>query len=336
LVRLVEQMMENFSSAFVPLSWAVDVVPQLRYLPEWLPGMGYKKVARAWYRLNRAVWDTPFSLVQRQMAVGANRPSYVSSLLAKLADNTDGKLSRRDENMIKETAAILYGGGADTTISTLNSFILAMLLFPDVQRKAQKEIDDVIGTGRLPQFEDHGNLPYVSALVKESLRWFPVLPVATTHVVDAELTYEGFQIPKGAYLVTSIWWLLHDPDVYAEPSSFDPSRFLESRDEPDPAKHAFGYGRRICPGRFLAMESLYITISRFLAVFDITRAVDDEGRELEIKVEPTAGLISHPTPYPFVIKVRSAAHEELIRSIEIDHPWEASDAQYLDADELEI
>lgn len=328
--------MDNFSSAFVPLSWAVDVVPQLRYLPGWLPGMGYKKVVRAWYQLNRAVWDTPFSFVQRQMTARANRPSYVSSLIEKLADDADGKLSIGDENLIKETAVILYGGGADTTISTLNSFILAMLLFPDVQRKAQKEIDDVIGTGRLPGFEDRENLPYVSALVKESLRWFPVLPIGTTHAVDAELTYEGLQIPKGAYLITSIWWLLHDPDVYVDPSSFNPSRFLESRDEPDPAKHAFGYGRRICPGRFLAMESLYITISRFLAVFDISRAVDDEGRELEINVEHTQGLISHPTPYPYVIKARSAAHEDLIRSIEVDHPWEESDAQHLDVDALQI
>lgn len=327
--------MDNFSSALVPLSRAVDIVPRLRYLPDWLPGMGYKKVAQAWYRLNRAVYDAPFSLVQRQMAAGANRPSYVSSLIEKLSDDLDGKLSKSDEDMIKETAAILYGGGADTTISTLNSFILAMLLFPDVQRKAQKEIDDVVGTGRLPGFEDRENLPYVRALVKESLRWFPVAPIGT-HAVDAEFTYEGFRIPKGAYLVTSIWWLLHDPDVYHEPSSFDPSRFLQPRDEPDPAKHAFGWGRRICPGRFLSMESLYITISRFLAVFDITRAVDGEGRELEIRVEHTAGLISHPTPYPYAIKARSAAHEELIRSIEIDHPWETSDAQYLDVDTLEV
>lgn len=333
LVGMIERMMDNFSSAFVPLSWTVDVIPQLRYLPEGFPGTGFKKIARAWHQLTRAVDDVPYALVQQQMAAGANRPSYVSSLIQKLSkSSTSGGLSKRDEDMIKETAAILYGGAADTTVSTFSSFILAMLLFPDIQRKAQSEIDAVIGTGKLPGFEDREELPYVNALIKESLRWFPVLPIATTHAVDEEFIYGGFRIPKSAYLLFSIWWFLHDPIVYVEPSSFDPDRFLEPRNEPKTSNHAFRYGRRACPGRFLATESLYITISRFLATFHISKALDDEGQELDVKVEPTAGLICHPAPYPYVIKVRSAAHAELVRSVERNHLWEEGDAQQLNFD----
>lgn len=333
LVKMIEEMMDNLSSAFVPLSWSIDVIPLLRYLPEGFPGTGFKKVARAWQQVTRGVYDKPYLLVERQMAAGTNRPSYVSSLIQKLSMSSgDGKLSRDDEDMIKQTAAIVYGGAADTTISTFNSFILAMLLFPDVRHKAQREIDDVVGTERLPGFGDREKLPYVDALVKESLRWFPVVPIGTTHAADEEIIYGGFRIPKGSYLLPSIWWFLHDPEVYPEPSSFSPERFLEPRHEPDPADHAFGYGRRVCPGRYLGTESLYITISRLLAVFDFEKAVDDQGKELDVHVEALAGLISHPAPYPFVIKARSAAHAALIRSVEVDHPWEASDARLLNAD----
>lgn len=331
LVSMIEQMMDNFSSAFVPLSWLVDVIPQLRRLPDGFPGTGFKKTARAWSRITEGVYQAPYALVESQMAAGTHRTSYVSSLIDKFSQSSaDGRISKEDMDMIKETSAILYGGAADTTISTMNSVVLAMLLFPEVQQRAQQEIDSVVGTARLPDFDDRDRLPYINALVKESIRWFPVVPITTTHAADEEIIYEGYRIPKGSYLLPSAWWFLHDPEVYPNPSVFDPERFLGHRDEPDPSDHAFGYGRRICPGRYLGMESLYITISRFIASFDVTRAVDQDGKELEVSVVPTAGLISHPAPYPYVIKPRSPGHAALIRSVEQDHPWEPSDARLLD------
>lgn len=146
--------MDNFSSAFVPLAWMVDIVPQLRYLPEGFPGASFKKTAREWYEVTRKVYDAPFSFVQELMAAGTNRPSFVSSLIERLRHGSeDGELCKEDEEAIKQSAAILYGGGADTTISSLTSFTLAMLLFPEVQRKAQREIDNVVGSSRLPSFE---------------------------------------------------------------------------------------------------------------------------------------------------------------------------------------
>lgn len=329
LVALIEKMMDNLSLAQVPLSFIVDILPLLRHLPEGFPGTRFKKLARDLYQTTRGVLDAPYYFVQEQMARGTNRPSYVSSLIHKLShDSGDKRLSKQDEDTIKETAGIVYGGGADTTVSTLSSFVLAMLLFPEVQKKAQKEIDDVIGPTRLPGFEDHERLPYVNALIKESMRWFPVLPMNTAHATDEEIVYEGYRIPKGSYLLTSNWWLLHDPEVYPDPSAFDPERYIEPRSERDPLDHAFGYGRRICPGRHFAMNSLFITISRFLATFNIIKKVSD-GIELEVKVEATPGIINHPTPYPYTIKVRSEKYADLIRSVEQDHPWERSDGGLL-------
>jgi fumagillin biosynthesis cytochrome P450 monooxygenase len=330
LVNLIEKMMDNFSQAFVPLAWPVDLIPQLRHLRDGFPGTGYRKTAQAWRQVCQSVCNTPYNFVRMQMDSGVNAASYVSALVERLSNESEnGKLSEVDEKTVKLTAAVSYGGGADTTLSTLTSFVLAMLLFPKVQRKAQKEIDDALGAIRLPGFEDRERLPYVSALVKEALRWLPVLPIGTAHVVDEEFTYEGYRIPKGAYLLPSIWWFLHDPDVYSDPSSFEPDRFLGCRNEPDPAEHTFGYGRRICPGRFLAEESLFITISRVLATMNITRAVDANGHELEVKLEARPGLICHAAPFPYEIRPRSEEHADLIRLVEKSHPWEISDAKSL-------
>ncbi|GJN76720.1 hypothetical protein PLIIFM63780_000207 [Purpureocillium lilacinum] len=330
LVKLVEEMMDNFSSAFVPLAWVVDIVPQLRYLPEGFPGASFKKTAREWYEVTRKVYDAPFSFVQELMAAGTNRPSFVSSLIERLRHGSeDGELCKEDEEAIKQSAAILYGGGADTTISSLTSFTLAMLLFPEVQRKAQREIDNVVGSSWLPSFEDRDQLPYINAIVKETLRWFPVVPIGTAHATDDEVLYESFRIPKGAYLLPSLWWFLHDPDTYADPSVFDPERFLPPRNESDPSNHVFGFGRRICPGRFLSQETLFITIARILATFNIRRETDGEGRELEVEVRPTAGLISAPAPFPYLIEPRSEKHEALVRALEDGQIWESSDAAFL-------
>ncbi|KAI9162740.1 Cytochrome P450 monooxygenase CLM2 [Paramyrothecium foliicola] len=334
LTNLVQLMMDNFSRAFVPMAWSVDVLPALNYLPEGFPLTSFKRIGRQWKRINEIVIDAPYLFVRDQMMQRQNRPSYVSSLVDSLSssDNGAARLSKDDEDGIKVTAAALYGGGADTTVSSISSFVLAMMLFPAVQKKAQKEINDVVGNARLPDSNDQARLPYINALVKEALRWFPVVPIATAHATSTEILYDGYRIPKGSYILSSIWWFLHDPDVYADPSSFDPERYFESRNEPDPSEHVFGYGRRICPGRYLAVESLFITISRILAAFDISKAVDDNGKVIEPELKATSGLVSHPATFPFTIKPRSVRHEELIRAVEVEHPWDLSDSKNLDHD----
>ena len=80
-----------------------------------------------------------------------------------------------------------------------------MSLYPEVQRKTQEEIERVIGTDRLPTFDDRDNLPYVDAIVKEALRWHPVAPMGVPHMTTEDDIYEGYFIPKGALLLPNIW-----------------------------------------------------------------------------------------------------------------------------------
>lgn len=322
--------MDVFGPATDLLAWAVNAFPSLKYLPEWVPGTSFKKTAREWGKLVQSVINVPYVFVRQEMARRAHRPSYVSALIEQSREtNGEGaiELDEDTDDAIKKTAAVMYGGGADTSASSIHAFILAMILFPEVQKKAQKEIDAVVGRDRLPHYEDQNYLPYINALVKETFRWHPVAPLGVPHKVDEETSYGGYRIPKGAYLIPSIWWLLHDPQTYSDPSSFDPDRYLEPRNELDPTDANFGFGRRICPGRFLAIETLFITIAHLLATFDITKAVDESGNELQPQKIPTNGTISRLHDFPYSIKPRTAKHIDLIRTVEVEHPWEENDAR---------
>jgi cytochrome P450 len=80
-----------------------------------------------------------------------------------------------------------------------------MTLFPEAQRKAQEELDRVIGTSRLPTFEDRKNLPYIDAVVKETFRWHPLAPLGLPHMTDEDDVINGYLIPKGSILIPNIW-----------------------------------------------------------------------------------------------------------------------------------
>lgn len=91
------------------------------------------------------------------------------------------------------------------TVSSVACFYLAMMLYPEVQRKAQEEIDRVIGKGRLPGPADREQLPYVEAVVKETLRWHPVAPMGLPHASTEDDVYQGYFIPKNSLLFANVW-----------------------------------------------------------------------------------------------------------------------------------
>lgn len=312
LVSLIERMLDNVSAAFVPMTWIVDMFPPLQHLPVCL-GASFKNTAKSWRMTCEAAVQVPYSFTVQQMEAGIHQPSYVSNVL-EYETNT---LKAQTEDDIKWTALALFAAGTETTSATLTSFILAMIMFPSVQCKAQEEIDRVIGTDRLPTFDDKAKLPYISRVVTEAYRWFPILPLGIPHYADEDILYEGYNIPKGASILPAIWGICHDPALYSNPADFDPDRYLSPRNEPDPREVAFGFGRRICPGRFLAESSIFISITHILAVFTIGKAVDEHGMEIEVKVEPQvkdlASDTNHVNSFAYSIVPRTETYAKLIR-----------------------
>ncbi|KGQ10461.1 O-methylsterigmatocystin oxidoreductase [Beauveria bassiana D1-5] len=318
LVTLLHRMIDQIKEAFMPMAWVVDVLPALQHLPDWLPGMSFKKKAREHRQTMNEVADMPYAFVQEQMQKGTHRPSYVSSILETDTANSDDDQGSFDagppvrpteESDIKYTAATMYGAGVETSTSTLEAFALAMVLFPDVQRKAQQEIDSVVGPDRLPSPQDRARLPYTSNLVTELLRWWPVLPMGVVHTAQEDIMYRDYLIPKDAILMPMVWWFCHDPGCYADPAKFDPDRFSKAgSNEPDPRGVVFGFARRICPGRFFADSSLFMAISHILATLTITNDVDDKGRPKVAEIRHTPSVASRPVEFPFKIVPRNAEH----------------------------
>ncbi|KAF9895198.1 hypothetical protein FE257_000100 [Aspergillus nanangensis] len=331
LVGLIEHAMEHLSLAFVPLSWLVDAIPAIDCLPDGFPGTSYKQTAREWKAVNETAAELPYSFVRQQMQKGMHRPSYVSNLLEQsiIKNANSPTLPPEDEEAIKWTAVSLYAAGSDSTVAILTSFILAMIIFPDVQHKAQQEIDRIVGSGRLPGFDDRQDLPYIDAIVKESWRWNPVGPMGLTHKSEEDIMYRGYLIPKGAYLLPSLWWFLHDPNVYSDPDTFKPERYLAPLHEPDPSELAFGYGRRSCAGRYFADASVFIAVAQMLAVFHIGKARDAEGNEIDAKLEVIPGMINRPKKFDFEITPRSSCHADLLRRVEAEQGAQQSDAACL-------
>ncbi|KAI1308260.1 cytochrome protein [Xylaria venustula] len=325
LVELVDEAMEQFSAAVVPGAWLVDVMPVLKYIPDWLPGGRWKRTSREWHAVLKETSEKPLQFAQQRMARGNKDKNFVT----KFYEGKEDIVTGWDNDNIKWSALTTYGGGADTTVNAISSFFLAMTLFPEVQLKAREEIDRVVGTDRLPSFNDRENLPYIEAVLKEAWRWHTVAPISGPHTTTVEDFVNGYRIPKGAIVLPNVWWFTHDPAIYPDPMIFNPSRYLGSNPEPNPTGHIFGYGRRICAGRYIADSTVWLTIARSLAVFEIGKGLDESGREIEPIVNPLPGIISRPDEFQTTIKPRSHQHEALIRQVEELHPWEESDAAEL-------
>ncbi|KAG1741078.1 cytochrome P450 [Suillus lakei] len=310
-VDLADRALDQLSQSAVTGAFMVDIVPSLANVPEWFPGAGFKRLAREWHQTLEEMVDRPYQFVKDQMAAGIAPMSFTSNLL-------EGRtLSVEEEHMVKWSAVSLYAGGADTTVSTIYSLFLAMTLFSDVQKKAQAEIDAVVGTDRLPSFADRDSLPYTEALVKEVLRWNVVAPTGTRiiHCVSEDDIHDGYYIPKGSFIIPNIWFMLNDPRTYANPSRFKPERFLDNdgkEPETEPRTICFGFGRRICPGLHLADASIWLSTVMSLAVFDISKVVEN-GIEITPEVDPSLGSICHPKPFKCSIKPRSAKAIALIQ-----------------------
>jgi cytochrome P450 len=90
-------------------------------------------------------------------------------------------------------------------VLALHTFFLAMVLFPEAQRKAQKELDEVVGSTRLPDFEDRANLPYINALGKEVMRWHPIIPLGVAHSVTRDDVLGNYFIPAGSLVLGFAW-----------------------------------------------------------------------------------------------------------------------------------
>ncbi|KAL4062900.1 cytochrome P450 [Scleroderma citrinum] len=293
MVRTVKEFIELLTKALSPERAAIlSAFPILARLPDWFPGAGFKHQAAHSRKLATRVLEGPFNLVKNDIASGKAPPSMVADCLNAIDEKDD---LERQECAIKAAAATLFVAGFETSSSTLHSFILAMVLYPEVQARAQAEIDRVIGSDRLPTFDDRASLPYFDALFLELLRWSPVVPLGIPHATSTDDVYNGYYIPKGALVIINVWAMNRDEDKFDEADEFKPERFLTEdgklvANSTLSSNPIFGLGRRICPGRFAAEAFVWVAVVSILAAFHITKAKDADGNEIDVKRKFTTGI----------------------------------------------
>ena len=177
-----------------------------------------------------------------------------------------------------------------------------MVACPEIQKRAQDELDTVVGRTRTPNFSDAPDLPYIQALVKESLRWRPALPFGIPHAPTEDDWYEGMFIPKGTLCIANLWQCHHDPASYGpDAANFNPERFLDEHGKliPGPTEtrddghSTYGFGRRACVGKHAANDSLFIDIATVLWAARLEPARDENGKEipLDTKTPVDSGVI---------------------------------------------
>ncbi|KAI9431010.1 cytochrome P450 [Lactarius psammicola] len=306
------RMNEFAIKTFHPGALLVNDLAFLRHIPAWLPYISYEPLAQIGRNLGLEMVYEPMRFVRESIASGTARPSLALEHLQEI-EKLSGSDRSSAEKILVDVLGSLYAAGADTTVSSMMTFLIACLLHPDVQKKARDEIDAVVGRERLPAFEDRPRLPFVDAMCKEVLRWRPVVPLGVPHAATEDDVYEGFFIPKGAVVVGNTWAIFRDPSIYPEPDAFKPERFINPdgslRDDPL-LSSAFGYGKRICPGRHVVDSTLFIYAASLLSVFRIESMQD--GQEKRPEYEYSGGIVSHPKPFACSITPRDKKAEELI------------------------
>ncbi|KAJ7301421.1 putative monooxygenase [Mycena albidolilacea] len=305
----------NFSQATAPGTWAVDFIPMLKHLPEWVPGASFLQVAEGWRGVSYDTsWDPYFWCKKNHESGNVLLPNLCSTAL----EAAEGWPSKEDEETLVWAASTVMGGGLDSNASTVQTFFLAMLLHPTVQHKAQKEIETTIGSDRLPTIEDRAPyvLPYVRSIMAEVFRWNQAAPLGIPHRLSHDDTYNGMDLPKGSLVIPNIWHMLHDPEVYSNPMDFDPDRYQNDAEMEKVTDLIFGFGRRAYPGKAFADGTLFAIASTVLATCEILLPVDVQGNKIVQDVAYTSGTTSFPSPFDCNVKCRSPkAHELLTQNI---------------------
>ncbi|KAG5732267.1 Cytochrome P450 2B19 [Termitomyces sp. T112] len=242
-------------------------------------------------------------------------------------DTWAAEFAREDSNSGAQRFLIkgFTSAAIETTSITLQNFILACIRYPEWIPSAQKEIDAVVGTDRLPSFKDRPFLPYVEAIVRETLRWRPAVRFGIPHqsVADDVIEYQGHKyfIPKGSIIFSVIWAIEHNQTKFEDHDRFMPERFLDAKGslKPDYETSAFGFGRRGCPGIPFAERTLWINIATILWTFNIRRSdVPDPKTGLPFHYDASdvafSGDITNcPFPFPAVFEPRSPQRAEVAR-----------------------
>ncbi|MCD7463374.1 hypothetical protein HAX54_050434 [Datura stramonium] len=211
---------------------------------------------------------------------GGENDQVIKDLLDILLDISEDECSemRLTRENIKAFILDIFAAGTDTAAITVEWALAELINHPSIMQKAVQEIDSVIGTNRIVDESDISNLPYLQAIVKETLRLHPTGPMIIRESME-DCCIGGYHIPKNTRLLVNTWAINRDPDYWKNPLEFIPERFLTEEEAGNPkyqldvrGQHyhflPFGTGRRGCPGTSLALQVVQISLASMIQCFE--------------------------------------------------------------------
>ncbi|CAM6092162.1 unnamed protein product [Calypogeia fissa] len=192
-----------------------------------------------------------------------------------------------DRNL-KAVSMDLIVAGTDTSATTLEWSMSELLKAPELMKRAQEEVDKVVGFDRTVNESDIPNMPFLAAVVKETFRLHPPLPWLLPHSNRVDQKVGGYDIPKGSFINFNVYGMSRDPAYWPDPLKFDPDRFYNivanevEMKGTHPQLLPFGTGRRICPGIHMTMATVHSTLARMLHSFDWKVAAKDGATEIDM------------------------------------------------------
>ncbi|KAM5354009.1 hypothetical protein ACJ41O_000659 [Fusarium nematophilum] len=274
----------------------VDFISPLRWLPAFLAG--WKRDARFVRQHQDAFYGEMLSKVVEAWQRRKGGGEYEAVMVRLLEEGMP-------EREVKWLGGGLLDAAFDTTSAAIVNFLVAMAGHAEVLEKAREEVDAVC-QGRMPRGEDVGQMPYLKACLMEMLtvffkmfRWRPSAPLGLPHVTDSDDMYKGYLIPRGTNIIVNAFSILHNPDVHANPTAFDPSRYHEDpsrqTDEQSRSTWVFGAGRRRCLGDQYTVQALLTVMARMVWALDMrlpggTDLSVEGGFEDGLMMKPVEGM----------------------------------------------
>ncbi|KAF9527923.1 cytochrome P450 [Crepidotus variabilis] len=292
MVQAVSECLKRLGNALRPGFWKVDTYPFLKYIP------GYLKELEDGFSQEKSLFVSHLESVKYLMEKGEEAPESFGKYLLERQES----LNLTDV----ETAYLaggIFGAGSDTTASAISVNVLASACYPDAQQKVWEELEAIVGKERLPRIEDREYLPQTMAFVLETFRWRPVTAGGFAHKVMKDIIWNGYIIPKNASIFGNIWSVGRDPEYFPNPERFDPQRWIKDGKLRDDMKtFAFGWGRRVCPGQYMATASIFINVAMLFWSFKIKAKRDAPIDEWSF----TESANAHPMPFSVSFEPRFA------------------------------
>ncbi|XP_051016037.1 cytochrome P450 2D26 [Acomys russatus] len=293
---MLKTLKESFGEDTGFVAEVLNALPILLHIP----GLPH----RAFPKLSSFIGSLDKMLIEHKTSWDPAQPprDLTDAFLAEVEKAKGNPESSFNDENLRVVVADLFMAGMVTTSTTLSWALLLMILHPDVQRRVQQEIDEVIGQTRHPEMADQTRMPYTNAVIHEVQRFADIIPTNVPHMTSRDIELQGFHIPKGTTLIPNLSSVLKDETVWEKPFQFHPEHFLDAQGHfvKHEAFMPFSAGRRICLGEPLARMELFLFFTCLLQRFSFS-VPDGQPRPSD---QSNFALPVTPKPYQLCVAVR--------------------------------